>query len=257
MRAVSTLVLGAMLCASPVARAEDEVPGPPDDPPSPDVEADAALEWARAHHAAGTDHFEAGDYEAAIREWERAYGLSGRAELLYDLSRAHERLGRLGVSHDYLRRFLAEAGAIPTRTSLERHLASLAERVQLARRAEGRTEPAAQTIPERTTYVSSGTIVGFLASGVGFLTFVIAGGLAIAEDLRLRNVCATRCFGHVADDLRTFALISDLGLGLTIVGAGLGLLFFFTDRAPEGLRALGVAPWIGGDGGGVIVRGRL
>lgn len=106
-------------------------------------------------------------------------------------------------------------------------------------------------------YVSPGAIVGFVASGVGLATFAIAGGLAIGEDLRLREVCASLCYRGAGDDLRTFALISDLGLGLMIAGAALGGLFLLADRGPDRSGVVSVAPMLDDEGGGLLVLGRL
>jgi len=129
-----------------------------------------------------------------------------------------------------------------------------------------RTDPAAEREDTQTdavpppapgAYVSSGAIVGFIASGVGLVTFVVAGALAIDEDQRLREECPGRCFGRVGDDLRTYALLSDLGLGLTFVGAALGVLFLLADPGPERSEVVSITPLLDRDGGGLLVRGRL
>ena len=50
---------------------------------------------ARAHFLAATGYFDTGDYESALREFERAYALTQYPQLLYNLYACHERLGQL------------------------------------------------------------------------------------------------------------------------------------------------------------------
>lgn len=52
-------------------------------------------ERARVHFVAGNAYFEAEQWDDAAREFEQAHELSGRPEMLINLSRAHERGGRL------------------------------------------------------------------------------------------------------------------------------------------------------------------
>lgn len=254
MRAVMTLVLGAALCASSVAHAQDAEPDGVEEPsgaPSVGTGGDLGEERARSHFSAGTAHYEAGAYGDALRQWQRAYELSGHAEILRSVSLAYEALGDFRAAHDSLRRFLDEAETIPNRADVELRLARLGR--YLGQRAE-EEDPIAH---EPGTYVSSGAIVGFVAAGVGLVTFAVAGGLALGEDLRLREACASLCYRGAGDDLRTFALISDLGLGLTLAGAALGLLFLLADRGPDRSGVVSVAPLLDDDGGGLLVRGRL
>ncbi|MCB9595905.1 MAG: hypothetical protein H6719_24510 [Sandaracinaceae bacterium] len=251
-------VFGAVLCASSVASAqapEDGTSERPVEPASPVVEMEGAEERARIHFLTGTARYEAGAYEDAVTEWQRAYELSGHAEIFRSLSLAHEALGQLREAHDFLRRYLADVEAIDDRADLELHLASL------ERRMSGREEPNDPAPPPPTSgsYVSSGAIVGFVAAGVGLVTLVVAGGLAINEDLRLRDACASLCFRGAGDDLRVFALVSDLGLGLMLVGAALGSIFLLADRRPRpnGSDDISVAAMLDRDGGGFLVRGRM
>jgi tetratricopeptide (TPR) repeat protein len=52
-------------------------------------------ERARAHYVAGESHFAAERWTDAAREFQQAYALSRRPEMLINLSRAHERAGQL------------------------------------------------------------------------------------------------------------------------------------------------------------------
>jgi tetratricopeptide (TPR) repeat protein len=78
------------LCASNIAAAQELSPRD---------------EQARAHFEAGVSYLDDGDYDLAVREFTRAYELSHRAGLLYNLYVAHERSSHLAEAIDYLSRY--------------------------------------------------------------------------------------------------------------------------------------------------------
>src|SRR5687768_1920345 len=96
---------------------------------------------ARAHREAGSGYFETGDYEAAVREFERSYALSPEPQLLYDLYAAHERLGDWAEATRCLQGYLRSAEEVPNRPALEARLANLKKRL------EPRPAPVAQPAP--------------------------------------------------------------------------------------------------------------
>ena len=59
------------------------------------------------HFQLGLKFYRAGDYAAALVEFEAAYGLSQHADLLHNLSWTAEKLGRIPAAIDYEERFLA------------------------------------------------------------------------------------------------------------------------------------------------------
>lgn len=54
--------------------------------------------------------YDEGDYEAALRHFEAAYGLDARSELLYNMGRSAEMLARFEVAIDYYARFVRSPG---------------------------------------------------------------------------------------------------------------------------------------------------
>lgn len=223
-----------------------------------------ANQRARVHFQSGASYYEAGSYEDAIREWGRAYGLSHRSELLYNLHLAHQGNGDLPEALDYLRRFLDEVENIPNRANLELRVQNLEARI--ARSAEGdENEPEAASEPEPArpeappdAGMAAGPIAGFSIAGAGLLTVVIFGGLTLAEDARLSTACMTPCANGAASDLRTFALVTDIGIGVTLVGAAIGtiLLLIGGDDDPGATEAQ-LTPFFDGRTGGLALRGRL
>ncbi len=93
---------------------------------------------ARLHFQAGSSYFDTGDYEEALREFQRAYQLSHRAALFYNFSLVYERLGDLRNASQFLQRYLAETENIRDRATHEQRLANMQRR--LARMGQTTTD---------------------------------------------------------------------------------------------------------------------
>lgn len=239
--------------------------------PSARAQLSSDEERGRLHFQAGASYYEAGDYEDALREFERAWELSQRAELFFNLSLCHQQLGHLPEAIDYLARFLSEVENIENRANLERRLENLRER-QAEAEAEAAAQPdqadeaddepsLATPSPAPGAGPNVGAIASFAAAGVGVVMLGVGGGLALAEkgDLEDRG-CPDATDGEPCDvsALRTRAAIADVGLGLTVVGAALGVVLLLVgggEDDPEAEAGLRLDPWMGRTGGGAVVRG--
>lgn len=87
---------------------------------------------AREHQALGRRLLEAGNYNAALAEFERVYGLleghPRRFTALANIGRCHQSLGRYDLAVESYRRYLAEAPAdVPERAQVETTLNTLDE----------------------------------------------------------------------------------------------------------------------------------
>jgi tetratricopeptide (TPR) repeat protein len=115
--AVSGAISGAIACTSPVAAQSDEP---------------AETTAARTLFYAGVDASRAGDWALAEEKFEQAYALLPRAETLFNLAGARERVGKLvGAVHAY-REFLRTATPELTErwaADVERALAALEGRI--------------------------------------------------------------------------------------------------------------------------------
>ena len=80
---------------------------------------------ARTHFEAATAYYERGDFEEAIREFQRAYDLSSRPQLLHNIYLAYRDLQDGANAAAFLRRYLEEAEDIDNRALLERRLHEL------------------------------------------------------------------------------------------------------------------------------------
>ncbi len=93
-------------------------------PASPAVD----VELAKAHFATGQLYYERGRYPDAAREFEEAYRLSNRPELLYNMGKSYDGIGDHARALVAYRRFLAAVTQSPDRqwvTDRVRELAGL------------------------------------------------------------------------------------------------------------------------------------
>jgi tetratricopeptide (TPR) repeat protein len=195
---------------------------------------------ARAHFQSGTAYFERGEYEDAIREFQRAFALSPRPQLQYNLYLAHERLGELDEAGVHLSRYLSRAGEIPNRSSLEARLRNLRKR-RADKSAEAPLPISHEPSPESGTSLSRprplGAIVAWSAAGVGLVTFGVFGALAALEDRALDDACGKLCSDRQVSTLGTYTLIADIGLGVAAAGALTGLVLWTRHKRGSEARA--------------------
>ena len=222
-------------------------------------------ERARSHFQAGASHYEAGDYEEALGEFQRAYEISARPELFYNLSLAHQQLGNLDQAVEFLSRYLNETEDIPNRTNLERRLENLRERQTASTATPTATTPPQPTAEPDTTSTTESTatsslppplesaeaggqpvesqapsggggvpVAAWIGWGIGAAGLVggaIIGGLALADKSDIEGMpCATTdtCPDSVVSSMETKALVADILIfGVGLGGAAVGTLLFF------------------------------
>jgi tetratricopeptide (TPR) repeat protein len=242
-------VLG-LLVAPSLASAQQ-----PSSPPKDAQQTGQGDERARTHFESGQNHYEAGAYEAAIREFEAAYDLSGKTGLLYNLYLAHERAGNLERAEQYLGQYLdqGELGQ-DRRQMLEQRLQNLRQRIESeqgpAAQAPSQPAPARKPTSETAGLPASAT-ASFVLAGVGIATFAVFAGLSEAEDQSLADDCGVDALKVCSDDdvskLRAYNITADVGLGVGLAAAASGVLFWLLDRGEESESAqdMAVAPWLG------------
>jgi tetratricopeptide (TPR) repeat protein len=218
-------------------------------------ESDADRE-GRTHFEAGRLHFERGAYEEALGEFQAAFELSGRVDLLYNLYLTTERLGDFDAAIGYLERYLAEGSPdAERRASLEPRLANLRERRD-ARAASPDANPPARGASSGGDLVPAA--IAFGVAGAGLLSFAIFGGLALAEDDSLAALCGTSCSDAQLSTLGTLTLAADISWITAAVAAGVGAVLALTLGMPsESSGVTALAPWVLPSGGGVLAAGRL
>jgi len=273
----------------------------------------------RIHFQAGASDYESGDYQHALGEFQRAYDLSQRTQLFYNISLCYQQLGDLEHAVEFLGRYLNEVEEIPNRAALERRQENLTQRLEAERAAAAATgttttdtttsdTTTSDTTTSDTTTTDTTTtdttttdtttsddttsdtttsddtsagsdidrpqahegganvpaIASFIGGGVGLAMAVSFGVMALGERNRVSTLdCAETMScddvpGANPTKMDTYALLSDVGTGLAVVGVGLGLVFLLTatdDEEDPGQARLRVAPFAGPDTAGLAAQG--
>ncbi len=270
-RGLMTVMLFAGIASTAVAQ-EDEAP------PSSAME-----DRARAYFMLGRSHYDAGEYEEAVEQFEAAYEIAPRPELLYNLYQSHQRLGQLEPAIDYLERYLEEgeiddqerplleARLANHREALEEERAAAAaeeerrrqEEEERRRREEERQAELERARQEAANASSPLRTAGWVVLGVGLAgaaAFALFGGLALREDADLAERCGEDVGAYCEEnDLGTLQLLTrtaDLGgaVGLAGIATGVVLLLVGRPDAPEEAQAR-VLPTTHPGGAGLTLRG--
>lgn len=122
---------------------------------------------ARGHFLQGRAAFESGRYEDALTHFERSYELSGRAQLLYNIGLAQERLHRDPEALASLDRYL-ETAAPDDREAVEQRIASIRARINAAEQRSGvlSAEPAERPRKPLVRQWWFWTSIGVAAAGI-------------------------------------------------------------------------------------------
>jgi hypothetical protein len=176
------------------------------------TDADMTDLQARSHFRLGREYYQQGRFQDAAREFEVAYGLSGRAALLYNVYISYREALDTPKAAGALRGYLAALPEAPDRENLSARLTALeaqvaqsrvdAEREQAQRaeverlrgEAEARAESAKRAEPVREAPPSEASrpwwpwlVVG--AGVVATATGLTLGGLASSDATGLRAQC--------------------------------------------------------------------
>lgn len=214
---------------------------------------------ARRYFEAGNTRYDDGDYEGAAADFERAYELSHRTGLLFNLYLVEERRGHLEAAADYLDRYIAANPTLEGREQMLIRLQNLRERIE--RERAGGAPHATTTAPaESSSAIPTGAWISWGAAAAGVVTFGVFGAMALSENASLRDTCGTNAGRICTDDdvsaLRRNDLIADIGLGVAIAGTITGFVILWVsggDRDAEP-TPVAVAPWITQSGGGAAMR---
>jgi tetratricopeptide (TPR) repeat protein len=209
---------------------------------------------ARQHFQLGRTFYDSGRFQQAVEEFEAAYKLSGRPQLLYNVYVAQRDVGELQEAVDALRAYLDQVPDAPDRVNLKARLESLeaqakrqAEQEALAAKASAQpvAEPKTRTEIQRSK-------VPFIVAGAGggmLLGSVITGVLAKgkADDLDEScggSTCPVSEQSNV-DSTRTLAITTDVLWSVGAATAITGVVLWLTgalDTEREVPVSLNVTP---------------
>lgn len=249
MRLAWAALCAVLLFASP-ARSQPK----PAIPPSDYVEA------AKAHFAAGSAYYDQANYNDAVKEFNEAYRLSQRTDLLYNIAICYERLSDWDNAIATLQKYLAEKPNATDRVTIETRIQNLTRR-----RDESRPQPVVAPVqPVLVTPTPLAPPMGERKRGwwlAGTITaaagLVIAGtGLALAiEADQIYGQLQKQCMGNLCDpSLRNkvnlgwdYGISADVlfGIGGAAVAAG-AILLIVQSRRPASAAHAQVHPTASG-----------
>ena len=234
----------------------------------------AAARDRRAHelYVLGDRLYAEGNYEAAVTAFEVAYELSQRAQLLFNIANALERLGRYDEARSRLGEYVPHAPEAQ-REALRRRMLSLdvrarQRRQELLARVEREVAKAAassSTQPVPTTQPLSampqpveadGTstpVLGYSLLGVGAAGIAVGavfGVLANSDHSEAEEQCATNGDRRLCpvsartalDNERSNAGLADLSIGIGVAAAAVGAYLVLTNDVGEELSRLQALP---------------
>lgn len=214
----------------------------------------AADQRARELFQKGDTAYAEGRYEEALAAFSEAYELSGRAQLLFNVSNALERLGRYQEAVDALEKYLS-SGKAKDRDVVQKRLANLKKRVdeqkkeqeKLAKDEEekrrkeeeerqkreaaqgggpgggGTTGPSGSSAPKEPPKADTPMLPWFLIGGGGvvFATGAVFGILTLGARSEAQNGCTDTPSGHLCSRDASSAIDREKTFGLV---ADIGML---------------------------------
>jgi tetratricopeptide (TPR) repeat protein len=210
-------------------------------------------EAAKAHYLAGSAYYEQADYADAVREFNEAYRLSKRPDLLYNLAISYERLDQFDHAIDALQRYLVEKPEAQDRALIQSRIENLEKRRDTpkppAPPVAAAPAPAPPPPPPRRPRHLPSLVVG----GLGAAALLAAIGTGVSAQL-LHDDLDSRCFNHTCapsdqadiDRGKALTISTDvlIGVGAAAVVTGVVLFVLEARRARPrhaSARPVGVA----------------
>jgi tetratricopeptide (TPR) repeat protein len=229
---------------------------------SPSVGAQSDDENARRHFESGTAYLQQSDYDDALREFQAAYNLSRRPQLLINIANVYERMGRLQEALDTLKHYLTDNPKATDTATTEGRIANLQRRIEVAGGpaadagaaaptssappavsaappavsaavAASQAPPAESVPPAQKASLPANRAPAYVAFGIGgaaAIGAVITGIAAQARFNKAKSQCKPDCSLDEVKAIESLALASDIFTGLAVAGAGVGAVLFFTAK---------------------------
>jgi hypothetical protein len=223
--------------------------------------ADSADDLAHAHFESGAAYLEQADYDSALREFNAAYDLSKRAEILLNVATVYERMGKLKDAVSALERYLAQEPQGEHAETVKIRVENLKKRLDsepAPSAAPSPTPPPAAPPPaapapnpapppapaEPTAHASRmPAYVLFAAGGAFAVGSIVTGIVAESEHSNAEKTCSPNCTDSQLSTGRAMAVTSTVLTGTAVVAAAVGAVLFFGSGSDE--HTASVRPRVG------------
>ena len=212
-----------------------------------DSDSESRDQEARSLFQAGTTAFEAARYSDALDYYQRAYEVSGRAALLYNIGVSADRLRRDRQALEAFEAFLGQVPEHPRRHEVEVRVVSIRESLaaseNAASSAGGDPDVSAETTvvqselaPEAETGgLSTGALVGAIALGAVGLAGVVTAVVGMAAGGCVEEDATGTCIQERTTNWGPVAAFGGLGI-LAIAGAVVLLVVGSSNDGDEDAR---------------------
>ena len=218
---------------------------------------------ARALFDAGRLAFSEGRYDNALEHFQRAYELSGRPQLLFNIGIAAERLRRDREAVAAFRAYLHALPDTDQRASVEARIGILEEAIAedeaTAQPREASSGPRAE-LPEPQRRAEgariTGPIVLLAGSGAVAIASVVLLGVSASQASTVEGAERGTQWEEVADAYdraKPMSIAGAVGLGLGVALAAGGVSWLLVGSKADTPRGVAVSPALGG----LIVQGRF
>ncbi len=259
---LASLAFGMVSLWDAQARAQAEAGGTASAEEAPAEPAPGEEGTARSHFRVGELLYGEGRFDEAAAEFDRAYELSSRPQLLYNAFLAHRDAGHVADAVDRLRQYLAETPDAPNREALEQRLTAMeatlaqqereaamsaeeraaleAERARIAAEAEQHRQAAEGLREDRerdsarrnpTPWIVMGSGAAVLVGGVILGVVTKTTSLADLDENCPDNLCVS---GFDLDSARSEArrrtIATDVMLGVGGAATVTGLVWYLIQR---------------------------
>jgi tetratricopeptide (TPR) repeat protein len=259
------LACAAVLAAAPPALAQGKKP-------PPGKSADPKLAEAKKLFDDGAAAYAQGNYEDAIKAWEKSYELSQKPLIFESIANAWERLGDAKKARDNLAKW-RDSAPPEERDLLDARIKNLDARVareeEAARKAAAeKAEREARAKQEQEQAKQKPWLLGAIVTGVGGAAVIagvavdiVANGKRPGADACKTTSGQTICRASAQDAIATsnrMAIAGDITwiVGAAAAAAGVTLIVVKTKQAHKD-QAPPAAAWLAPAPGGVVLGGRF
>jgi tetratricopeptide (TPR) repeat protein len=214
-------------------------------------------EAAKAHFAAGSAYYEQAAYADAVKEFNEAYRLSGRVDLLYNIAICYEHLEKWDEAIATLHQYLAVRPGAADRNTIQTRIMNY-EKLRDAARAEAATpqkKPAAVAVTPPPKWARR-YVASLVLGEIGLAALISSIGTGVAalvakSDLDGRcpkGVCPESARADV-DRGQALAISTDVLIGVGAAAVVVGAVLLIVETRRPARRAQ-----VRASGGGLTIR---